>query len=101
MHCKQETLHLGFFVSNEDRIPVNFHEILASIAPRPVLVIAPTLDKDANLEDVQYCVNQVKKVYRLYDSKNNLEIYSPVDYNRFNYQMREKVYEWAGDRLNE
>ena len=57
---------LGFFVGNEARIPYDFHEILACIAPRPVLVIAPVMDKDANLEDVKNCVEQAGKIYSLY-----------------------------------
>ena len=52
---------LGFFVGNEARIPYNFDEILASIAPRSLLVIAPKLDKDATFKDVQNCITKTKK----------------------------------------
>ena len=48
----------GILPGEEARIPYDFHEILACIAPRPLLVIAPTMDKDAVLEDVKYCVEQ-------------------------------------------
>lgn len=92
---------LGFFVGNEDRIPCDFHEILACIAPRPVLVIAPVMDKDVHLQEVQYCVEQTRKIYDLYGCSDNIQIYSPDDYNRFSDEMREKTYEWATDRLNE
>ncbi len=57
---------LGFFVGNEARIPYDFHEVLACIAPRPLLVIAPVMDKDAILTDVENCVNQAGKIYSLY-----------------------------------
>ena len=92
---------LGFFVGNEDRIPCDFHEILACIAPRPVLVIAPVMDKDVHLQEVQYCVEQTRKIYDLYGCSDNIQIYSPDDYNRFSDEMREKTYDWATDRLNE
>jgi len=91
---------LGFFVDNESRIPTDFHEILACIAPRPILIIAPKMDKDACVSDVQSCVNQVKQVYELYKKPNNIELFLPNDYNRFSYPMREKTYEWAFKRLN-
>lgn len=91
---------LGFFAGNEARIPYDFHEILACIAPRPVLVIAPVMDKDAILQDVVYCVAQVRKIYSLYGTSDNIQIFLPDDYNRFSPEMREKTYEWLHDRLN-
>ncbi len=90
---------LGFFVGNEDRIPYDFHEILACIAPRPVLVIAPVMDKDANLEDVRNCVGQARNIYNLYGTSDNIQLFSPDDYNRFSNEMREKTYDWLQDRL--
>jgi len=90
---------LGFFVGNENRIPYDYNEILACIAPRPVLVIAPAMDKDAHLKDVQNCVEQVKNIYGLYNRPENIQLFSPDDYNRFSPEMREKMYEWLTDKL--
>ncbi len=85
---------LGFFVGQETRIPWDFDEILACIAPRPVFVIAPSWDQYANLEDVRQCVAQVESVYGLYGSKQNLEVYVPEDYNRFSPAMLQEVLQW-------
>jgi dienelactone hydrolase len=90
---------LGFFVGNEDRIPYDFHEILACIAPRPLMVIAPVMDKDEILQDVGNCVEQARKIYSLYGSPDNIQIFSPDDYNRFSNVMREKTYKWLQERL--
>jgi dienelactone hydrolase len=90
---------LGFFVNNEPRIPYDYHEVLACIAPRPLLVIAPVLDKDAVQEDVRNCVGQARKIYTLYGSAENIEIFSPDDYNRLSPEMREKMYAWLQERL--
>ena len=57
---------LGFFVKNEQRIPVDFNEILASIAPRPALIVAPKYDKDAHLNDIRKCVDSAENVYNIY-----------------------------------
>jgi dienelactone hydrolase len=92
---------LGFFIGYENRIPYDFHEILACIAPRQVLVIAPEMDKDAHLQDIKYCVDRVKNIYQLYGASNNIQIYTPNDYNRFYEKMRMKTYAWAAERLNE
>ena len=90
---------LGFFVGNETRLPYDFHEILACLAPRPLLVIAPAMDKDAILQDVTYCVEQSKKIYSLYSVPDDIQIFTPDDYNRFSPEMRERTYEWLQDRL--
>jgi cephalosporin-C deacetylase-like acetyl esterase len=90
---------LGFFVGNEGCIPYDFHEILACIAPRPILVIAPVLDKDAILSDVEYCVSQAGKIYGLYGAAENIQIFSPDDYSRYSPEMRERTYKWLEERL--
>jgi len=93
---------LGFFVNNEARIPYDFHEILACIAPRPLLVIAPQMDKDAVYADVSKCFEQAAGIYGLYEKRDQIELFAPDDYNRFSPEMREKTCKWlmeisAGD----
>ena len=90
---------LGFFVKNEAQIPYDFHEILAAIAPRPVLVIAPTWDQYASHEDIQKCMNEVGKVYGLYKQKEKSELFSPEDYNRFSDEMKDKMISWMKENF--
>jgi pimeloyl-ACP methyl ester carboxylesterase len=90
---------LGFFVKNEMRIPFDFHEILAAIAPRPVLVVAPAWDQYASFFDIQQCIGEVKKVYDLYKEKEKIELFAPEDYNRFSEEMRNKVISWMKQNL--
>lgn len=90
---------LGFFVGNEARIPYDFHEVLACIAPRPLLVIAPLMDKDSHSEDVQQCVDLAGKIYALHGSAGNIKLFAPDDYNRFSPEIREKTYKWLDDIL--
>src|SRR5690606_17225691 len=82
---------LWFFAGHESRIPYDFHEILASIAPRPLLVVAPTWDQYASLGDIEDCMREVSRVYRLYGS-DNLHLYTPEDYNRFSPDMKDFVF---------
>ena len=91
---------LGFFTCNENRIPVDFHEVLASIAPRPMLVMAPVYDKDAHLDDIVLAVGEAGKVYSLYDGSENIELVSTDDYNRFSPEMREIMYIWLRKAIN-
>jgi dienelactone hydrolase len=92
---------LGFFVGNEARVPYDYHEVLACIAPRPVLVIAPAMDKDAVAGDIRRCIDEAGKIYRLYSATDRLQLFAPEDYNRFSSTMREKAYKWLRDRATE
>ena len=91
---------LGFFVGYENRIPIDFDEIIANIAPRPVLLVAPRLDRDAHTEDINNCVEYVEKIYDLYSSKDNIRLFTPNDYNRFSTVSREHIYEWFKSTLS-
>jgi hypothetical protein len=92
---------LGFFVGQEARVPYDYHEILACIAPRPVLVVAPAMDKDAVASDVRRCVSEAEKIYRLYGVPDRLQLFAPDDYSRFSTEMREKAYQWLRNRAAE
>jgi hypothetical protein len=89
---------LGFFINNEARIPYDFHEIMACIAPRPMLIIAPLMDKDAVYADVRECVEQAGTIYGLSGERDRIELFSPDDYNRFSPEMREKTCRWLLER---
>ena len=51
---------LGFFISNEARIPYDYHELIGAIAPRPVYILQPQLDRDATPADVHTAVEQAQ-----------------------------------------
>ena len=85
---------LGFFVGQEDRIPYDYHEVIACIAPRPVLVMAPKWDRDATVDDVRQCVEQARGVYRLYGAEERLVLNTPDGINLFTDEMRKTMFEW-------
>ncbi|HTB63607.1 MAG TPA: alpha/beta hydrolase family protein [Opitutales bacterium] len=74
---------LGFFIGHEAQIPVDYPEIIAAIAPRPVVIVEPKLDRDINSADVHAALDQVSKVYTLYHATANLMVDEPWDYARF------------------
>ncbi len=86
---------LGFYIGNEQRIPFDFHEILASIAPRPLLIVAPSWDQYSSLEDIKLCVNEVTRVYKLFSAKDKIALHSPDDYGRFTPPMKDNVMNWV------
>jgi pimeloyl-ACP methyl ester carboxylesterase len=91
---------LGFFVGQESRIPYDFHELLGAIAPHPVLVLQPQLDRDANVADVHTAVEEARKVYALYGAAGKLTLQEPWDYNRLPEAMlRSVVDKWMAESL--
>ena len=84
---------LGAFVGNESRIPYDYHEVLAMIAPRPVLVFAPKIDYQATLNDVKSCLAEVEKIYAQFNATTNLQFQALDDYNRFSPETQKVVYE--------
>lgn len=90
---------LGFFLENEARIPADFNEILACIAPRQVLIIAPQHDKDSHPEDIKNCVEAATRIFEFYQAPDNLELNMPDDINRFSPGMRETMYRWLSERF--
>jgi hypothetical protein len=88
---------LGFFVGQESRLPFDFDEILAAVAPRRALIVAPTLDRYAPLTDVQLEVEHARKVYSRLGNENALQLQTPLAFNSFTPAMQEAVFDWLGD----
>jgi dienelactone hydrolase len=84
---------LGAFTGQESRVPYDYHELLALIAPRPALVFAPRVDYQATLRDVESCVNEAAKVYGLFDARPRLRFEVLDDYHRFSPETQKVVYD--------
>lgn len=85
---------LGFFVGNESKIPVDFPEIISVIAPRPLLVISPELDRHADLKQVTDGIQEVASVYSLFDASKNLQFKTPHEFNKFTSSQQTELLDW-------
>lgn len=90
---------LGFFVGQESRIPYDFPELLATIAPRPVMVMEPELDRDGTPADVKTAVEQARRVYGLYGATEKLALYEPWDYTRLPEKSQDYLVQWMNGAL--
>lgn len=90
---------MGAFAGNEARLPYDYDELIAAIAPRPVYVLAAQLDRDATHGDVKTALEQAKKVYGLYQAADNLMLYEPWDYNRLPLGTQDRVIEWMRQKM--
>lgn len=90
---------LGFFVGEEKRIPYDYHEMLAAIAPRPLLVMSPLWDRFASIGDVRECIDEAQKVYQLFGAGSKIDFKVPNDYNRFSPEMEQEVVDWLKEKI--
>jgi dienelactone hydrolase len=87
---------LGAFIGHEDRIPVDYNEILACIAPRKALLIAPTEDRYAVLGEVRDTVESARQVYKSLGDERGIELLTPFEEIRLTQGMQEQVIDWLG-----
>jgi dienelactone hydrolase len=90
---------LGFFAGEESRLPFDYDRVLALVAPRPALIVAPVLDRYVHVETVQSEVEQARKVYGLLGRNEALRLEMPLDFNRFMEGRQKQVIEWIAGQL--
>jgi pimeloyl-ACP methyl ester carboxylesterase len=90
---------LGFFIGHESQVPYDDDELLAAIAPRPVLIVQPQWDRDANPADVHDAVERARAIYKLYNAADQLGLDEPWDYNRLPTATQARAIEWMGKNM--
>jgi predicted dienelactone hydrolase len=74
-------------------IPFDFDEMLAALAPRSVMVIAPLHDSNFRADSVDRVTNEARKVFTLYGVPQNLRVLHPDCGHDFPTEMRETAYQ--------
>src|SRR5690606_25913125 len=91
---------LGFFAADSRQTPLDFGEIIAAIAPKPLLIIAPDLDRYADITAIQNIMKPVAGVYRLYGSADHLSIRYPHEINRMTEDMFTEIADFYSQMLS-
>jgi len=89
----------GLFIGYETKVPYDYDELIAAIAPRPVYIVQPTLDRDANPADVHAAVDQAAKVFALYGARDKLAQDEPWDYNRLPNAVQDRAITWMKENM--
>jgi hypothetical protein len=85
--------------NNPDKMPFDFPEVLAAIAPRGIYVNAPLHDANFDNNGVKKCIAAAEPVFELLGAKNNLVVEYPDCGHDFPDDVRERVYEWLERQL--
>jgi hypothetical protein len=88
------------YENDPDRVPFDFYEVLAAIAPRATFIVAPEHDSNFAVAGVRKTEQEVQPVYELLGATDQLQIRYPDCAHDFPQAMRQEVYEWL-DRVFE
>ena len=91
---------LGLYAGREKEIPYDYDELIAAIAPRPVLVVQPQMDRGATAAYVHTAVDRARKIFSLYDAAGKLALDEPQDYARLTTATQNRAIEWLRTNLS-
>jgi dienelactone hydrolase len=80
------------YQNNPDLVPFDFPELLAALAPRPMLAIAPTRDDNFEVSGVKDCITSATPIYKLLNAEENLQAMYPEAAHDFPDASREAAY---------
>jgi hypothetical protein len=75
-----------------DRVPFDFPEVVAALAPRPFLASAPVRDHNFDVQGVRDCIAAALPVYDLLGAKERLQANYPDCDHNFPDPVREHAY---------
>ena len=81
------------------KLPFDFPEVLAAIAPRALYIHAPQSDSNFQLESVKRCVAAAQGVYRLFDAADRLVAVYPPGAHGFPLEARLAAYPFVDRAL--
>ena len=80
--------------SDPARMPFDFHEVIAAIAPRPLFVSAPLEDSNFEVSGVKKVEQSARQVYELCGAESALRFEYPDAKHDFPSDVRQTVYRW-------
>ncbi len=92
-------LRLADYRGRLPEIPFDFHEMVGTLAPRHVLIIAPLKDSNFRHASVDRVAAAARDVFRLYGEPNRLRVLHPDCEHDFPQEMRQAAYQLFDDVL--
>ncbi|SRR6056297_1023741 len=83
---------LAAYQNRLDELPFDFHEMLAALAPRRVLVIAPLHDSNFRADSVDRVTATARKIFQLYGTPKALQVRHPDCDHDFPWAERQAAY---------
>lgn len=87
------------FDKDPAKMPFDFTEILAALAPRPLFISAPIDDANFEVSGVYDCLEAARPVYALFDASDRLAARHPDCAHDFPSEIRELAYDFLDQAL--
>jgi len=85
--------------NNPDRVPFDFYEILAALAPRGCYSNSPVHDSNFEVEGVRKAFQRAGEVYKFLDATEQLKLVTPDAQHDFPAAQRQDSYQWLETQL--
>jgi pimeloyl-ACP methyl ester carboxylesterase len=85
---------------DDNKIPFNFHEIIALLAPRAFFSNSPLNDSNFAVEGVRKGMGEAEKVYQFLDASNHLQVRYPEAEHDFPDDTRLEAYQFIDRHLD-
>lgn len=82
-------------------IPFDFHEMIAALAPRRVLIVAPTKDSNFRADSVDRIATAARPIYKLLGHEDHLQVEHPDCDHDFPPAMRETAFKLIDTTLQQ
>jgi pimeloyl-ACP methyl ester carboxylesterase len=86
--------------TDPEKMPFDFPEILAAIAPRPIFINAPLHDSNFDVTGVLDCVQAALPVYKLFNAEDKIIVKNPDAPHDFPADVRRESYLFFDRELN-
>jgi acetyl esterase/lipase len=85
--------------NDPNKVPFDFYEIVAGLAPRGFYSNSPTRDSNFEVEGVRKVFAKAEAVYSLFEAKDRLKLTTPDAPHEFPDAQRSEAYEWLKTQL--
>jgi hypothetical protein len=85
--------------NNPDKVPFDFYEVLAALAPRGIYSNSPLHDSNFEIEGVRKAFVRIEPIYSIFQASQQLKLATPDAQHDFPTEQRNDAYEWLQERL--
>ena len=87
------------YQNDPDRVPFDFYEVVAALAPRAMFTNSPVRDSNFDVDGVRKVIDQAAAVYQLTGAADRLQAVYPEAGHSFPDDIRRQAYEWLDRQL--
>ena len=84
-----------------DRVPFDFYEVVAALAPRVFFSISPLHDSNFDVRGVKKAIPKAREIYKLLGQADALQLRTPDCAHDFPVEVRDEAYRFIDQALGQ